>query len=253
MLFALPPRRVPRFLPLLALVWMAGCHRGRGGAVHLNVHDEVGASSAALVRVVQAMPGPALDLSLVGDLTFRDLPFRTVTPYRQLRGNQATLLLSPHGATSPLAEVREMLVDGDHYTVVVQPAGNGRSPRLRVINDDPASWKAGRSWIRVLPALADSSVLDLDLNGERLLGGISRSSQPAYRAVPPGPAQFIVTPRGGSGAALRLPAATLVPDHLYTIILTGSPAGPDALEAITVEDRMTTADPPGLEVTRRRP
>ncbi len=233
----------------LALMLLVGCQGGGNAGEHGRQDSELGASPAALVRVVQAVPGRALDLSLVGDVTFRDLPFRTVTPYRQLRDNQATLRLWAPGDSSALAEVREMLVDGEHYTVVVQPAAGGGAPRLRVVSDDPSGWGEARSWVRVLPALVDTTALDLTLNGAPLLGTITRGSQSQYQPVPPGRAQFALAPSGGSGTVLRMPAATLVPGHLYTIIVTGSPGGAHPLEAITVEDRMTHPDSGYVAIT----
>ena len=82
----------------------------------------------ALVRVINAIPAGGPVTILAGDsAAFTGVDYKTATPFREIRDDRFNFKLG--SADHPLAENRENLNGGGHYTIVAMPDAGGLSDR----------------------------------------------------------------------------------------------------------------------------
>ena len=76
--------------------------------------------------------GGGADVYADDNKAFSAVEYKTVTPYAFIADNQVTFRLRAAGQLGePLAENRELLMDGSRYTIVAIPGERGQSAELR--------------------------------------------------------------------------------------------------------------------------
>lgn len=202
----------------------------------------------ALVRFVHAVPdGAAVDVFAGEAKTFPHLAYKTVTSYQELPEGQHTFRVRVSGLDSspPLAAGGEGLSGGKHYTVITQPSTDTLTPTLRVVNDNLTPPSKGKAKVRIIHASQDAGAVDVYIKGQdqALFSGVSIQSESGYSEVEPMNATLEVHPPGQKQTVLAALSVRFDPDKIYTVIIVGRAQGAPRLEAVVVEDQLTSIAP----------
>ena len=196
-----------------ALVFAAACNESRDtGAVTSKSGGTTSSAPAAeavenhdlaLVRVVNALPGGApINISAGDSTAFAAVPYKTATPYRQIADDAFNFKLRTDGAgtgTDPLAENRENLNDGGHYTIVAMPdQGGADKANLRVLDDELKPITDGKARVRFINAIPGDRDVDVILKGraEPLFDGVSFKTEAGWSEVAPVSGGLEIRPDG---------------------------------------------------------
>lgn len=195
----------------------------------------------ALVRVVNAMPGNKdVDVFAGETKVFTDVAFKSVTPYKEITDTGATFKLVTAGqdAAQPLAENREALMGGRHYTAVAVASTDKDEPaELRVFTDDLVPPDSGKAKVRIIHAAQGVKEVDVfakDKN-DPLFGGVNFQTETRYQEVDPMNTTIQVRPQNEKRTLVNLPNVQFEAGKIYTLIVTGTG---NRLEVIRVEDRI---------------
>jgi hypothetical protein len=199
----------------------------------------------ALVRVVNALPGFATVDAFVGNnKEFSNVTYKTVTPYKEMPDIHEQFAIKPAGQDSaqPLAENREGLSGGDHYTAIAMPATDGK-PTLRVVGDSLTPPPSGKASLRIIQASPDAGEVNVFVKGKAntTFEGVNPQTVTFYKEVDPMTGTLEVWPQGKTVALLTVPNVTLQAGHIYTYVITGKVNGAPKLEAIKIDDRLVGA------------
>jgi hypothetical protein len=201
----------------------------------------------ALVRVVHAVPaGATVDVYADDQRVFDAVDYQTVTPYREVAGERASIEVRPTGATPqapPVATNTEGLDDGGHYTVFTVP-GNDATTSLRVVKDDHSLPASGKARLRVVHASSDAREIDVYAPGRDapLVDGVNFQSVSAYANVDPVAGPLTVRREGELSPVVSLPDAKLDAGKTYTLVVAGNVKASPKVDAFIIED-MATATP----------
>ena len=104
--------------------------------------DATDARGTSQVRLVSALPAAQrIDLSSENGVVFSAVPYKTVTPYKELTDNAAKFSIRSAGATSEtLADNNEAMADGHRYTLVALPEEKGKGAQLKAFRDEVDYW-----------------------------------------------------------------------------------------------------------------
>jgi len=248
---------------LLAVgVMGTGCMRSDDRAVisHMDNDSIITPSSDAarqndrtLVRVIHAVPGaPTVDVQAGDGAVFNAVAFKAVTPYQAIADNRPHIKLhsSAEPAGEPLAESRELVMDGAHYTVVAIPNENGGSVELEAVRDDLTPSDPNKARIRVINAAPRASEVKVTAQANPLFDDIAFKEAAGFKEVEAGTVTLVVTREDGGQVLLRLPNIELHPGQSLTVVLTHPSATSNRVEAIQVIDELSTVaaalpvDPP---------
>src|SRR5437870_2132443 len=119
-----------------AVVLAAACNEAREtGAVTSKSDGKTSTAPAAaagekrdmaLVRTVNAWPGSKTVSIWAGDsAAFADVGYKKATAYREIPDDMYNFQIKSTAGAEPLAENRENLHDGGHYTIVALPDQGG--------------------------------------------------------------------------------------------------------------------------------
>jgi hypothetical protein len=200
----------------------------------------------ALVRVVHAVPaGSTVDVYADDQRVFNAVDYQTVTPYREVAGERASIEVRPAGAPQgePVASNTEGLDDGEHYTVFAVP-GNDAKASLRVVKDDHSLPASGKARLRVVHASTDAGEIDVYAPGREapLVDGVNFQSVSAYTHVDPVAGPLMVRREGERNAVVSVPDVKLDAGKTYTLVVAGSLKATPKVDAFVIED-MATAMP----------
>jgi hypothetical protein len=146
----------------------------------------------ALVRVIDAVPSkPALDVAAKDADVFKNVSYKTVTPYREIPSDAGKFIVKPAGETptQPLAENSESISSGRHYTVVVFPdKDHADKVYVKAFSDDQEPSTTGRARVRVINAAVDADKIAVYTRGEKdsLFSGVGFQDAASYKEVGPG-------------------------------------------------------------------
>ena len=229
----------------------------------------------ALVRFVNAIPGASVNLTLGGAQAFTAVPYKTVTPYKELSAKADNFKLTEgHGSESggvPVANNGQGLSAGAHYTVVAMLDKKGKQ-KLNVITDNLAEPQGGEAKIRVINAstrevnvyepattgTANRARRDRTLsppppantgvgnrNGE-LFTGVDSDSSTDYKNIAPVNGTLQVQPASGNARVRRRQEVKvpvqMTPGRLYTLVVTGGEHG-HGLDVVKIADDLTAPNP----------
>jgi Domain of unknown function (DUF4397) len=212
----------------------------------------------ALVRVVNALPGSAtLDAFVGNNKEFSNVTYKTVTPYKEVPDTQEQFAIRPAGQESaqPLAENREGLSGGNHYTAIAIPSTDGK-PTLRVVGDSLKPPPSDKASVRFINASPDAGEVEVSVRdrGSALFSGVNPQTVTFYNEIDPMTVTLEVRPQGKTNVLLTVPNVKFEAGHIYTIVLAGKVSGAPKLEAIKIDDRFAGATgTPGISPSPSAP
>lgn len=232
-------------LPLAALALVA-CEAREDETVRTDSAvaaspDVSAAREEAQIRVVHAVPGgPAVDVYAGDQSAFSNVKFKSVTAYRPLGANLPEFKLLETGAAptaTPMAENREVLIDGRYYTLIAIPKADGEGVDIKALKDDHDG-DANKARIRVVNAARGLDDLDIRIQGREddLFDDVDFSTEAGYKEVDPGTVTLIVTAEDSRKELLRITDVSLEAGKSVTIVLTHPTAGSTRIEAIKVTE-----------------
>ena len=199
--------------------------------------DSADKRGVALVRVVNAVSG-ASGLVVRADPAHElaTAEYRKVTAYQPIDRNWVTFEVSATGdsAFEPLATNREMLTDGNRYTIVVM-RDSAKKFETRILRDE-ISDDTTKAHVRVIHAARGIDEVNVVRRGEEgtLLDGVNFSMEAGYRAVDPWSGTLEIRNEDGNRLLHSIPNTTLQAGKSYTIVLTRNAAG--KLESFRFDD-----------------
>lgn len=206
---------------------------------------DVGAArEEAQIRVVHAVPGgPAVDVYAGDQSAFSNVEFKSVTEYRPLGANLPEFKLLQTGAaptTTPMAENREVLIDGRFYTLIAIPESDGEGVDIMALKDDHDG-DANKARIRIVNAARGLDDLDIRIQGrdDDLFDDVDFSTEAGYKEVDPGTVTLLVTAEDSRKELLRITDVNLQAGKSMTIVLTHPSANSSRIEAIKLTESGT--------------
>lgn len=198
--------------------------------------DSADKRGVALVRVVNAVPGGArLVVRADRDHQLTAAAYKSVTDYQPIDRNWVTFEIGTSGDTvfHPLATNREMLTDGNRYTIVVM-RDSAKSYETRVLRDE-ISDDTTTAQLRVIHAARGVDEVNLvERGGETLVDGVNFTMEAGYKAVKPWTGTLEVRSESGNRLLLSIPGISLQAGRSYTIVLARNSAG--KLESFRFDD-----------------
>jgi Domain of unknown function (DUF4397) len=241
---------------VMAVSLTAACALESGRTESVTTTTDKGTSNApsskeaekrdkALVRVVQALPNVEGVDAYVGDSKeFLNVSYKTVTPYKEVPDAQEQFAIKAagHDSTQPLAQNREGIRGGDHYTAIAMPSTDGMAT-LRVVSDSLTPPPSGKASIRIVNASPEAGEVNVFMKdkGNAIFEGVNPQTVTFYKEVDPMTGTLEVRPQGKTNVLLAVPNATLEAGHIYTYVITGKVNGAPKLEAIKIDDRLVGA------------
>lgn len=203
---------------------------------------DVAGRGTSLLRFVSALPGGGVDLESNRSPVFRNVGYRSVTPYTEVGENVTLLSLLQAGRDSVIADNRELLADGERYTIVALPDAQG-SPRLRVMRD-VLQPERNRARLRIVNAIPDITSVDIGLEGatEPLFRAVASGDETGFRNMEPATVTIVVRRDATSGPILRVERVLLQAGRARTIVLTRTAR--HRLESLSFEDEVTSGAAP---------
>jgi hypothetical protein len=194
----------------------------------------------ALVRAVNAIPeGPRADVFVGDTKVFDAVDYKTVTPYREVADDWYAIRVHAAGddAANALAEERQNLLGGRHYTVVAMPGKSPGPTMIQVLDDNLTPPPTGKARVRIVHAALDAPDVDVYGPGDEdaMFGGVSFSTATTYHDVDPMTGVLHVCAKGSKTPVLEISDAKFEAGKHYTIVVVGDS---DGLEAIRVEDQL---------------
>jgi hypothetical protein len=227
-----------------AVLLTAGCEKRETGAVTSRTGEDTSTTASAeavesrdmaLVRVVNAIPGTGQVVVFAGDsAAFSGVGYKTATMFREIPDDRFNFKLgSPE---KPLAENRENLTGGGHYTIVAMPDAGGADTRnLRVLDDGLKPVSAEKARVRVINAVPGDLEIGAYIRGRQdpLFEGINFKSEAGWNEFDPIAGTLEIRPQGQKNVLARQPNVKLEGGKSYTFIVSGRAAKPDI---IVIED-----------------
>ena len=191
----------------------------------------------ALVRVINASPSDrTIDIWAGDSSAFPAVAYKQATPYREIPDNLFDFQIKGAKDGTPLAQNRENLHDGGHYTIVALPDQGGAEKRnLRVLNDELKPVSPEKARIRFINGVASDTDVDLYISGheDALFDGVNFKSEAGWNEVDPISGSLTVRPDNKKTVLATLPNVKLEGGKTYTFVLTGR-AG--KMELLRIED-----------------
>ena len=197
----------------------------------------------ALVRAVNAVPGSKSVSIWAGDsAAFADVGYKKATAYREIPDDRFNFQIKSTAGAEPLAENRENLHDGGHYTIVALPDQGGADKRnLRVLDDDLKPVSPDKARVRFINGVPGDTDVDLYLHGrdDALFDGVNFKKEAGWNDFDPAAGSLEVRPDNGKTVLVALPNSKLEGGKSYTFIFSGKPG---KYELIQIED-LVAKDP----------
>jgi hypothetical protein len=191
----------------------------------------------ALVRVVNAIPGGAAIAIWAGDsAAFQNVGYKKATEYREIPDNMFNFQIKSSADAKPLAENRENLKDGGHYTIIALPDEGGADKRnLRVLDDELKPVSPEKARVRFINGVPGDTDVDLALVGrtDPLFDGVNFKHEAGWNELDPSAGTLEVRPDNGKTVMAKLPDVKLEGGKTYTFVFTGKPG---KYELIRIED-----------------
>lgn len=193
----------------------------------------------SMVRFVNVMVGSsALTVRTDTVTLFADVPFGSVTAYREIRENLKTFSFQEATRQPQLIASTKTLKDGERYTIIALTDREGGST-LEVITDDLTSDSA-HARVRIVNAAVKEDNVDVLVSGNRdpLFNDLDYGTVGDFKEVSPGRIRLTLR-----RAALKDGMDTVLPLKVdagksYTVVLTGSGTAGGALRAVTFIDEL---------------
>ena len=202
--------------------------------------DATDARGTSQVRLVSALPAAQrIDLASENGVVFSAVPYKTVTPYKELTDNAAKFSIRSAGATSEtLADNNEAMADGHRYTLVALPEEKGTGAQLKAFRDEVVP-DAGKAKVRVIHAAPNFGEVDVQFAGQKdaLFEDIDFGHEAGYKEIDPQSGTLQLRRDGGENAkAVKVVDAGRMQfeaGRAYTLVVAGAnPARPDVIKFV---------------------
>ena len=202
--------------------------------------DAADTRGTSQVRLVSALPAAQrIDLASENGVVFSAVPYKTVTPYKELTDNAAKFSIRSAGASSEtLADNNEAMADGHRYTLVALPEEKGKGAQLKAFRDEVVP-EAGKAKVRVIHAVPNFGEVDVQFAGQKdaLFEDIDFGHEAGYKEVDPQSGTLQLRRDGGENAkAVKVIDAGRMQfeaGRAYTLVVAGAnPARPDVIKFV---------------------
>ena len=205
--------------------------------------ETVARREKALVRVVNALPSGKINVFAGDSEAFSGIGYRTVTPFKQMPDDFFGFKVVRPGGTSkdPIAENREKLGTGGHYTIVAMPdEGKDGKANLRVLDDDLKPMTDGKARIRVIHGVANAPDVSVYERGvkEAIFDGINFKKEAGWQEIDPFTGALDIRPQGKHNLLASVRHMKLQAGRSYTFVIAGTPS---KLDVIKIEDIVAPA------------
>jgi len=261
-------RRVLTCSVLAGVALFAGCKnqtdkavttKTSEGTVTTPAGDSAENRGTSLVRVVDAVPGSGLVVRADRDAPFDNVDYKTVTPYREIRGNivrfavfprsgsarkhDSTMTSSAASDSGAIASNTETMSDGERYTIFLMPKDEGDGVTMRVVNDR-LERDSAKAQIRFVNAAPRAGELDLTMQGQKdpIFDNVNYKSEAGFKSVDPERGLPLTVRRddGRTTLASVRGIKQLKSGKSYTVVVAGLPG---QWEVITFEDEIGANSP----------
>lgn len=196
----------------------------------------------SMARVIHAIPGgAAADVFADDKKLFSGVGYKTITPYESINEAQVTFKLKIAAMPNdPIAENKEKLSSGDHYTVLALPGERGEGGMLRVLTDNKKAAGEGMARVRVVNAVADVPELDLGFKTakEPMVSGLNAANDVGYTDVMASTGLLEARDKEKKRVVASIAKAELMAGKSYTIVIVGKATGMPKAEILVIEDGM---------------
>ena len=178
----------------------------------------------ALVRVVNAIPGSGISIWAGDSAAFADVGYKKATEFREIPDNMFNFQLKKTAAGEPLAENRENLNDGGHYTIIAMPDEGGADKRnLRVLDDDLKPVSPEKARVRFVNAVPGDTDVDVVISGREdpLFDGVNFKAEAGWNEFDPIVGTLQVRPDNRKQVLASLPNVKLEGGKSYTFVWSG--------------------------------
>lgn len=225
-----------------AVLIIAGCNRDTGAVTSKTSEGTSKAPSSetlekrdlALVRAVNAIPGGPIVIYAGDSAAFSSVGYKTATEFRKIPDDRFNFKLgSPE---HPVAENRENLAGGGHYTIVAMPDAGGADKRnLRVLDDDLKAVPPDKARVRVINAVPGDLEISVYVRGKEdaLFDGVNFKSEAGWKEIDPVAGTLEIRPEGKKSVLASRPNVKFEGGKSYTYVVAGHAAKPDLIK---VED-----------------
>ncbi len=245
-------KRAPAFAALALMAAIAGCEKRAADDLG-TVASDSSREGSAMVRLVNTVPSDAaVDVFADDAAAFSAVTFKTVTPFKPVKDNLVTFELRPSPASAadsvePLAQNREILGDGNRYTIIVLPAvGDGDEPTLRVLEEPDDATEAGKARLRVVNAARGIESFDVYLpaSAEPFFDDVNFGTEAGFKSMDAGSGRVVIRGDDNGPVLFTVPERTFEAGRTYTIVVTNKSVGSTEIEAMTIEDDQPVAADP---------
>ena len=202
--------------------------------------DAVESRDHALIRAVNAIPDKSNLTIYAGDsAAFKNVGYKKTTGYEEIPDNLFNFQLKAANAANgeAVAQNRENLHDGGHYTIVALPSEDPNDENLRVLDDDlkPGAETSGKARVRFINGLAGDTDVDLFIKGQKdpLFDGVNFKAEAGWKDVDPASGTLVVRPDNKTTTLATLANQQLEASKSYTFVVVGKPG---KYEIVKVED-----------------
>jgi Domain of unknown function (DUF4397) len=204
------------------------------GTTNAPASDVAEQRDVALVRVVNAVPAGAVTIYAGDSSAFPSVGYKTATEFREIPDDRFNFKLG--SKDSPLAENRENLDGGGHYTIIAMPDAGGADKRnLRVLDDGLKAVSPDKARVRVINAIPGDLEVSAFVRGRQdpLFDGINFKSEAGWSEFDPVAGTLEIRPEGKKNVLASLPGVKLEGGKSYTFVVAGTPS---KVEIIKIED-----------------
>jgi len=215
-----------------------------GGISTTPTAEAVEERDNALVRVVNAIPGGAASIYAGDSLAFDNVAYRQVTDLEEMPDDYFGFRVVNAGARmddDALAENREKLADGGHYTIIALPDDDADADddgTLRVLDDELKPITNGKARVRFVHAvtgLDDELSVFVKGNENALVDGINYSREAGWNEEDPTTGTLEVRGEGSERALATIPNVNIEAGKTYTWVFAGTP---DNVQVISFTDEV---------------
>lgn len=154
------------------------------------------------------------------------MAYKTVTDFKEIGDDYFGFKVVPTGGSkdSPIAENREKLEDGAHYTVIAFPdEGKDGKVNLRVLNDELKPITNGKARVRMINAMANTDEVSMGVSGNdnKIFDDVNFKREAGWKEVDPMSGTFTFTAEGGKRLASKS-GVKFEAGKSYTFVITGN-------------------------------
>ena len=185
-------------------------------------------ASLALVRFVNAVPASAsLIVRADSAHVMPGVAYKEVTPFQALDKTWVKFEVGGmnNGPFMALATNREMLMDGNRYTMILMRDKAGTGYDTRVLKDNISS-DSMQAHLRIVHAAAGFETVNVSAKGgASLMDGVSFQTESSFKDVIPWTGTVEIRSDKGKQVLLSIPNVALTAGSANTIVLTRTAAG----------------------------